>query len=86
MGKPLTRQTIRVGLTVRRVGNPRTDVGRARKAQVFTIEKIYGDFTRHGYSRALLRGEGQAFWTSTPEQWERAPRRKKSDATQKGGE
>ena len=67
---------MRTGLKLRRAGNPRTAVGQARKAEVFTVERIDGDFTKPGYSRALLRGEGQAFWTHTPEHWERVePRR-----------
>lgn len=68
MTKPL--KVLRKGWRVRRAGNPRTEVGRARKAQVFTVDTVYGDWK--SYSRALLRGHGQAFWTMTPEDWERA--------------
>lgn len=41
-----------------------------RKAQVFTITTIYGDFARPGYSRAKFEGDGQSFWVSDPTRWE----------------
>lgn len=68
MKKPL--KVLRKGWKVRRAGNPRTEIGRMRKAQVFTVEKVHGNWRTH--TSALLRGERQAFWTETPEDWEKA--------------
>lgn len=68
----MNRRDVKKGLKVRRAGNPRTAVGRARKAQVFTITTIYGDFRGPGFSRAKLEGEGQSFWVSNVEGWETA--------------
>lgn len=67
----LAHRRIKVGLVVRRSGRPRTDVGRARKAQTFTITTIYGTFG-YGFARALLEGHGQAFWVSDFDKWEEA--------------
>jgi hypothetical protein len=68
--KPL--KVLRKGWKVRRAGNPRTEVGRARKAQVFeVVETIVDGLSRCRFHAALLRGHGQSFWVNTPERWER---------------
>ena len=71
MTKGKRLKVLRKGWKVRRAVSPRSEVGRARKAQVFTVAEVVG-YWDAGHCRALLRGHGQAFWTETPEDWERA--------------
>ena len=66
----IPRKAVRVGLVVRRAGNPRTDVGRARRATTYTVAEIYGDFRKAGFSRALLKGGGQSLWVSDFTRWD----------------
>lgn len=70
---PKGLKTLRKGWKVRRAGTPRSEVGRARKAQVYEVAEVQrGGKWNPGWFNALLRGHGQAFWTQTPEDWERA--------------
>lgn len=65
---------IQKGLKVRRGGNPRTDVGRLRKAQVFEVAEVHGK-PGNGYCRALLHREGEAinvYACALVERWEKA--------------
>jgi hypothetical protein len=67
---------MKTGIIVRRGGTPRTEIGRMRKAQRFSVERIEGDFRRYGCSRALLRAWddcSRAFWIHDPSKWEVAP-------------
>lgn len=74
MTKTLVCKDIRKGLKVRRGGNPRTEVGHMRKAQVFEVAEVYGN-PGNGYCRVLLRRDGEGFNVhacSLVEKWERA--------------
>jgi hypothetical protein len=70
----IPRKSVRVGLKVRRAGTSRTEVGRARRAQVFVVSEIDGDFRRDGFSRALLTSPlgGPSFWVSDFTKWDKA--------------
>lgn len=67
----LARRKVKVGLVVRRSGNPRTEIGRLRKAQTFTITEVF-KMPGFGFQRALLEGHGQALWVSNFDKWEEA--------------
>lgn len=74
-GERIRFSDIRKGLKVRRGGNPRTEIGRLRKAQTFAVTEVHGR-PGHGYCDVLLRGEsGSGFRVNActlVERWETA--------------
>ncbi len=70
----LSFKDIKKGLVVRRRGTPRTPQGEARKAEKFTVTRVYGNPGK-GFCEARLEGHGRAFRVYAihlVEKWERA--------------
>lgn len=73
-GERIYLKNIRKGLRVRRGGNPRTEIGRLRKDQIFEVADVYGR-PGHGYCDVLLRGDGGGFRVNAVtlvKKWEQA--------------
>lgn len=65
---------VKKGLVVRRGGNPRTPQGKARRAETFTVTRVYGT-PGNGFCEARLEGHGRAFRVYAVhlvEKWEKA--------------
>jgi hypothetical protein len=70
----ITYEDVKKGLIVRRGGNPKTPQGKARKAETFTVTRVYGHPGK-GFCEARLEGHGRAFRVYAVhlvEKWERA--------------